>query len=104
MEKFKGKHLYKNRIREQTVKNLILKVEQLHYRHGIYQPIGHKYYYSDTKEFTLSKPEQKLFIEKMKTLGFTVKHKRFEKTIYVYKSREIEFTNMYLETMEKIEG
>lgn len=103
MEKFKDKALYKKRLREQTVKNLVLKVEKLYNKHGKYQPIGHKYYYSDTKEFTLSKPEQKLFIEKMKALGFTVKRKRFKKTIYVYKSRATEFTNMYLETMEKLE-
>lgn len=104
MEKFKDKALYKKRIREQTVKNLIIKVEQLYNKHGKYQPIGHKYYYSDTKEFTLSKPEQQLFIEKMKALGFTVKHKRIKKMIYIFKSRTTEFTDMYLETIEKIEG
>ena len=105
MEKFNDKHLYKNRVRDQTVKNLILKVERLHNKHGKYQPIGHKYYYSDTKEFTLSKPEQKLYIEKMKELGFIVKHKRLEKTIYVYKSSVVDdYSNMYLEVMEKLEG
>ncbi|WP_323705941.1 hypothetical protein P3U41_05940 [Mammaliicoccus sciuri] len=105
MEKFKGKHLYKNRVREQTVKNLILKVEKLHNKHSKYRPIGHKYYYSDTKEFTLSKPEQKLFTEIMKALGFIVKHKRFEKTIYVYKNSVVDdYSNMYLEVMEKLEG
>lgn len=105
MEKFKDKHLYKNRVRDQTVKNLILKVERLHNKHGKYKPIGHNYYYSDTKEFTLSKPKQKLYIAKMKALGFTVKHKRFEKTIYVYKSSVVDdYSNMYLEVMEKLEG
>ncbi|WP_239740331.1 hypothetical protein [Mammaliicoccus sp. P-M59] len=104
MEKFKDKHLYKNRVREQTVKNLVLKVEKLYNKHGKYQSIGHKYYYSDTKEFTLSKPEQKLFIDKMKALGFIVKRKRFEKMIYVYKSSVVnDYSNMYLEVMEKLE-
>lgn len=104
MQKFKDKLLYKNRVRDQTVKNLVLKVEKLYNKHGKYQPIGHKYYYSDTKEFTLSKPEQKLFIEKMKALGFTVKRKRFKKTIYVYKNSVVDdYSNMYLEVMESIE-
>lgn len=103
MEKFKGKALYKERLREQTVKNLIIKIEQLYNKDG--GPIGHKYYYSDTKEFTLSKPEQKLLIEKMKSLGFIVKHKKFKKMIYVYKSNVVaDYLNMYSEVMEKTKG
>lgn len=102
MEKFKDKALYKKRLREQTVKNLIIKVEQLYNKSG--GPIGHKYYYSDTKEFTLSKPEQKLFIEKMKALGFMIKHKKIKKTIYVHKSSIVnDYLIMNLEVMEKIQ-
>lgn len=105
MQKFKGKQLYKYRVDDQKVKNIIIKIEKLHNKHGKYQTISHKYYYSETNEFTLSKQEQRLFIEKMKALGFIVKHKRFEKTIYVYKSSVVDdYSNMYLEVMEKLEG
>lgn len=103
MEKFKDKALYKKRLREQTVRNLIIKVEQLYNKSG--GPVGHKYYYSETKEFTLSKPEQKLFIEKMKSFGFLVKHKKFQKMIYVYKNNTVEnYSNMLSKVMEKLEG
>lgn len=102
MQKFKGKQLYKNRIDDQKVKNAIIKIEKLHNKYGKYQPISHKYYYSDTKEFTLSIPEQKLLMDKMKSLGFIVKRKRFKKIIYVYKSVPNEYSNMYLDLIEKL--
>ncbi|BAO47219.1 hypothetical protein CF75_gp172 [Staphylococcus phage phiSA12] len=104
MEKFKGKDLYKTRIRKQTIKNLIIKVEKLHNKHNPYQPIGHVYYYPKTKEFTLSKPEQKIFVEYMKKLGFNVKHKRRKKTLIIYKNAFTEYISMYHEAIEQIEG
>ncbi|VEV88303.1 hypothetical protein [Staphylococcus phage Stab20] len=100
MEKFKGKDLYKTRIRKQTIKNLIIKTEKLHNKHGKYRPIGHVYYYPKTKEFTLSKPEQKIFMEYMKALGFSVKHKRRKKIIIVYKNVLDEYLSMYQEAIE----
>ena len=102
MEKFKGKDLYKTRIRKQTIKNLVIKTEKLHNKHGKYRPIGHVYYYPKTKEFTLSKPEQKIFIEHMKALGFSVKHKRCKKAIIVYKSGLDEYFSAYQKVIESM--
>ena len=41
MEKFKGKDLYKTRIRKQTIKNLVIKTEKLHNKQGVYVPVKH---------------------------------------------------------------
>lgn len=102
MEKFKGKNTYKNRVRIQTIKNLIIKVEKLRNKHGRHIPIKHRYYFKDTEEFTLSKPEQKIFKEHMKSLGYKVKVNRREKLIVIYPRTTSELYANYEDLIDKI--
>lgn len=101
MERFKGKKLYKTRVRKQSVKNVVLKVEELYNKGHI--SIAHMYYYPKTKEFTLSKPEQEMFIKHLESLGFKVKRQKLKHRIIMYKPTVTTYENMLVELMDKLD-
>lgn len=101
MERFKGKQLYKTRVRKQSVKNAVIKIEQV-YNKG-YTNIEHKYYYSKTKEFTLSKPEQEILIKHLESLGFKVEKQKFKHRLIIRKIVVSSYENMMVELMDKLD-
>ncbi|XWX32614.1 hypothetical protein LCFBJUUZ_CDS0155 [Staphylococcus phage PG-2021_76] len=101
MERFKGKQLYKTRVRKQSVKNAVINVEKI-YNRG-YTNITHKYYYPKTREFTLSKPEQEILIKHLESLGFKVKKQKFKHRLIIRKIMVSTYESMMVELMDKLD-